>query len=130
MTTPVIFVHAIAQEHDAKTLGERGLKTSEAGTSEFGEFSGGEPRLKITAHGYLVIAGTDDPLTSERILIFRKRGTRERAAALVRVRIVCSIARTMSKRWKPRILGPIPRAVVQWVREVDCGTDGHDIIMS
>jgi len=25
------------------------------------------PRLKITPHGYLVIAGTDDPLTSEMV---------------------------------------------------------------
>jgi hypothetical protein len=42
MRTPVIFVHAIAQEQDVKPLGESGLTAPEAGTSDFDVFSDDE----------------------------------------------------------------------------------------
>jgi hypothetical protein len=75
-----------------------------------------------------------------RILIFRKRGTklprtlnerpRETAAALVRVRIgLLDCAYDQRTDGRPGLLGPAPQAVVQWVRKVDCGADGHDMIM-
>ena len=76
-----------------------------------------------------------------RILIFRKRRaklprtlnqrTRETVAALVRVRIGL-LDRPYDQRTdgSPGLLGPIPQPVVQWVRDVDCSTDRHDMTMS
>ena len=76
-----------------------------------------------------------------RIVIFRKRGAklprtlnermREAVAAFVRVRIsLFDRAYDQRTDGSPGLLGPIPQTVVQWVREVDCGSDGHDMIMS
>jgi len=76
-----------------------------------------------------------------RILIFRKRRaklprtlnerTRETFAAFVRVRIsLFDRAYDQRTDGSPGFLGPIPQTVVQWIRKVDCGADGHDMIMS
>jgi hypothetical protein len=76
-----------------------------------------------------------------RILIFRKRRaglprtlnqrTRETIAAFVRVRIGL-LDRPYDQRadGSAGLLGPAPQPVVQWVRTIDCGTNGHHITMS